>query len=423
MIQRLEWTRSVSTSGPNPADAIDPTTVAADAWVRIVPTQFSEFDVLERELPEDDDPRGPPPPCRLKVDRKVLAPRDFFQDGANLLVSERVLRALSRLSAGRWSARPAPHPSPNPVRGHVTYELELTAGVGAPSPSSFKGRRKKKPPYGVAGAPSAPVTLDGSSWTGDPLCLTDWVHVDSGFPWRAIVGRGDFIKALLEESESVEGLVLQPVSVEGLGPGRHSSDERSEWEKAAAPWSRPTRWKGSVIDRIRDTADKYEHMLPMPPPEPALRNLVSELERRSGGHVTPELLQLLSKWNGASLFAGMLTFFSIGERTANNAVPERSHSVAADDIITANGRVGDDDWRLTRAPGTLLFAARYASMHAIWGLTAEGRVRLLPQTGEVLGPNIPFEAWLEDQVADLEWAWDNPAALGLDRERWLVDEE
>jgi hypothetical protein len=44
---------------------------------------------------------------------------------------------------------------------------------------------------------------------------------------------------------------------------------------------------------------------------------------------------------------------------------------------------------------------------------------LLSQTGEVSGPDIPFEAWLEDQVADLEWAWDNPEALGKRRTTWL----
>jgi hypothetical protein len=67
----------------------------------------------------------------------------------------------------------------------------------------------------------------------------------------------------------------------------------------------------------------------------------------------------------------------------------------------------------------VLFAARYASPHAIGAINADGIVRLLLQTGEVSGPELPFQAWLEDQVADLEWVWDTPSALGADRTKWL----
>jgi hypothetical protein len=41
------------------------------------------------------------------------------------------------------------------------------------------------------------------------------------------------------------------------------------------------------------------------------------------------------------------------------------------------------------------------------------------QTGEVLGPGIPFEAWLEDQVADLEWIWGKRNDLTFNQHGWL----
>jgi len=155
---------------------------------------------------------------------------------------------------------------------------------------------------------------------------------------------------------------------------------------------------------------------PPPPDRGELDRVLAELEQRHQGKFSAEAREIVAASNGASLFAGMLTFLPIGPRTAENRVPDH---IAGDDIVGAHERISDDDWRLKLDPGWVLFAARFADFHALWAMNREGKVRLLSQTGEVLGPELPFQAWLEDQVADLEWVWDTPDALGRDRPTWL----
>jgi hypothetical protein len=54
----------------------------------------------------------------------------------------------------------------------------------------------------------------------------------------------------------------------------------------------------------------------------------------------------------------------------------------------------------------------------IWSFTSEGRGRLVLACDRRVGPDVPFEAWLEDQIADLEWGWDHPEAKGFLRSPW-----
>jgi hypothetical protein len=415
---RIPWKTALVTGRPAPADALDPAAVAPDAWVRIVPYAFGAFDKLEAASPYVPPSKtAPPQPFVFTVDRKCVAPLSFYCYTPNIVCSEPVLRALEALGCQGWTAAPVAHGSPHPVRGHALYDLQIPGLIGPPSPASF--RKKKKTPYGLAGSPIPPVTLVGSSWSGDPLCLTDWLEADTISPYRAIIARGDFIHALSEATGGKPAVVLQPVTVQGLKKPRAGSKKAPEWTPAPAPWKRPTRWKGSVLDRIRSTAKQYKHTLPGPAGERELRRVFERLEGQLGCRFDPLLERLLLSSNGPSLFDGALTFFSIGKRTKANAVPAHDHSVAPDDLVQANDRVSETDWMVTRAPGSVLFAARYAEMHAMWALTAEGRVRLLPQSGDILGPDLPFETWLEDQVADLEWATENPEALGRWRYTWL----
>ena len=403
-----------------PADAVDAAAVQDGDWVRIVPKSFHEFGIVHWERAPDDDLDKPPLPLLLTSDRKSVGPALFYSQVPNLLCSATVLHVLERMGTKGWSARPLAHASPYPVRGVVLYELELSGFMGPPLPSCFKKREDDGPPrpYGLAGSPSPPVVLDGRSWTGEPLCYTAWLGTDGRYPYRALTARGDFVRALCEEVSGDPELLLQPVTIQDLAENPEKINEPGHWEHAAPAWDQPTRWQGSVLQRIRETREQYRHMLPGPPDPAEAARVFREIEQRSGGKLDPMLRELLLAHNGPSLFDGMLTFFSIGKRSDKNAVPERRHDVVGDDLLTAHEElpaIGP----LTMPEGWLLFAARYAGEHPIWALTPEGRVRLLLRTGDVGGPDVPFEAWLEDQVADLEWIWDNPEALGEDRYSWL----
>lgn len=422
MSERIPWRMTIVTCESPPADAIKPADVKADDWVRIVPYAFGSYDLLDATR-EHKPPNKKVPPRRfaLTVDRKCVAPLDFYCESPNLACSEAVLRALEKLGCGGWTAHFIPHGSNHAVRGHALYDLELSGTMGAPLQSSFKGRAKKATPFGVAGTPSPPVTLDGRVWTGEPLCLGDWLKADTIIPCRPIIARGDFIHALREETSNEAALILQPVSIEELKKNKagKQKSERAKFEPAISPWKHPSRWKGSVLDRIQTTAAEYKHSLPGPADPKRLKKIMDELCEKYACRFDPLLQKLLLMSNGPSLFDGLLTFFSIGPRTQSNPVPVHAHSVPPEDIVLANNRVSETDWMITRAPGSILFAARYSEMHAMWALTAEGNVRLLPQTGEILGPDIPFESWLEDQVADLEWATQNRGALGQWEYTWL----
>jgi hypothetical protein len=277
----------------------------------------------------------------------------------------------------------------------------------------------RKTAYGIAGLPIPPVALDGRAWTGDSLCLTDWLRAETLGSYRAVIARGDFIRALVDETGGEPGIVLERVTVQALPDNERPGRDAPEWQRAPAPWSHPTGFEGSVLDRIWKTRAEFHHELPGPADSARLETVFEHVEQRYGGRLDRKLAELLLKSNGPSLFDGMLTFFPIDPRTDENPVPERSHSVPSEDLVSANERVGNDDWRLSRPGSSILFAARFGESHSFWALCPEDRVRLLMQTGEVLGPGIPFEAWLEDQVADLEWIWGKRNDLTFNQHGWL----
>lgn len=411
------WAAAYPTDPANiPVDRIHARSVAREQWVRVAPTAFRAFDTFDVKLDMQSSKRPPPwlrPPGNptLTLDYKCLSRDEFFAKGPGMLCTARVLAAMDTLGLGGWTATEIPHASPNPVRGARLYLADIPGRLGAPLSKMKVVNRKhaKNPPFGVGGSPIPPVVIDGSVWTGDSLCFSDWLEVDTIFPYRALLARGDFIQALVEAGGGEERFLLEPVEVANLPNVAPPSRPKGVWSAAVAPWSRPTGWNGPVRDRIVATAERYRHFLPKPPDPDELECVLEGLEQRYQGKISPALREFMAASNGASLFAGMLTFFPIGVRTEENAVPGR---FARDDIVGANERVGPDDWLITRDSGWILFASRYAEMHAMWATNSNGLIRLLHQSGEVLGPDLPFDAWLEDQVADLEWAWEHPEAFG-----------
>ncbi|RYZ08193.1 MAG: hypothetical protein EOO73_09015 [Myxococcales bacterium] len=417
------WRGSIpSDSSVFPEDLIAAGQVDAQQWVRIAPYAFSEFEVFSRDCHLPSPPPPPwvtePPNPSLKLDYKVVPRHDFFGDGAGLFCTEVVLRALTRLGVSGWSASPVVHASPHPVRGSRLYGLQLPGRLGAPTSTMnlIRPAAASNCPVGVPGTPLPPVTFDASAWSGDPVCVSEWLKVDTNNPYRALLARGDFVQALLAEGAS-DSLLLQPVELVNLPASPLPARPAAVMLQVAPSWPRPTTFTGSAHSRIAATAPHYRHFLPPPPQPEELRRVATEVEQRYGGSLGSELLSFMAATNGAALFAGMLTFFPIGARTEENSnvIP---HWFACDDLAGANERVGPDDWLITRAPGWILFASRYNEMHAMWAINPKGIVRLLHQSGEVLGPDLPFEAWLEDQVADLEWAWDHPEAF-QQFNRWI----
>ncbi|HEX6260153.1 MAG TPA: hypothetical protein VFZ51_05830, partial [Woeseiaceae bacterium] len=176
------WQEALVIGDPLPMDAVEAAMISPTDWVRIVPAAFSEFDVLEFKRAKAQ-PNEPPERPQITVDRKSMAPVPFYAEGARLACSEAVLRTLSALGTGGWSARPLIHASPNPVRGQIFYDLELPGSAGQPLQSSFDAPRMATP-FGISGNPRPPVTFDAAQWTGEPLSLSDWVKVDRSNPYR-----------------------------------------------------------------------------------------------------------------------------------------------------------------------------------------------------------------------------------------------
>jgi hypothetical protein len=53
--------------------------------------------------------------------------------------------------------------------------------------------------------------IDGAPWTGDVLCLSEWLSAESRAPFRALLARGDFVRVLAGRSDCE--LRLLPVQV------------------------------------------------------------------------------------------------------------------------------------------------------------------------------------------------------------------
>src|SRR4051812_10796238 len=179
--------------------------IAATQWVRVVPTAFSQFDTFAYR-PPDLNRLAPPRMGTFQLDWKTIPKRAFFTESSGMLCAEPVLHTLEHLGVTGWTAKPLPHASPNPVRGRRLYELEVPGRLGAPlsQMAAHPKHADKALAFGSKGAPILPVTLDGSSWTGDIVCLSEWVAAETIYPWRLRPARGDSTRPRVEQGAGDE---------------------------------------------------------------------------------------------------------------------------------------------------------------------------------------------------------------------------
>jgi hypothetical protein len=412
MTNNQKWTCSIAEEDV----LIPPDSVQPEDFVRIVPVLWQgEVDRLSTKATGRRVKEQPPPRWEIVADWKVLPLADiWFDSAAHVTVSEAFLRALEAIGAQGWSARPVPHGTPNPVRGLRPHYLDLPGFMGKPAQGSelyVPPRFRDEPaPYGVGGWPVPPVTWDLSAWSGDQVGWSEWLATVSQ-PWRALIARGSFITALLEQGVAPSGLKLQSMTVVNLpSPAPRPQRPPGQWERAAKPWTGPA-GDSSVMDRIFATAERFGHVTPAGASPADIAAAFTALQS--------PLPQTLATWmarsDGATLFDGALTFFPVHPRTAELPQP----GLPNDTIVGANARVNPEDWFVTREPGWTLFAARPGESPSLWAIGPDERVRLLHQDGCVLGPDIPFIQWLEDQVADLEHAWEHRDELPFKDYVWL----
>jgi hypothetical protein len=355
--------KSVSEPGEELSTAVQ---VGHDDWVRLVP-------VLGLERAMKSAPTRP-----LVLDRKCAPSFDLTGGlpGEDLVASERVVRSLERHGASGFRAKLVPHATPNRVHGHIHYVLS-SDGVagrivdGSPTPAD---------PAALRPPPTAPVTFDATTGSGDDLCLSERLGI-GGIGWRALVVRGSVYLGLVEDLGHPT-LGAERVVVHGARP--RGERARGVVEGTAEAPDDP-RSIAELIALLRQDAPRNHHELP-PPSDDAAR---SGVEALAGFALPRAYAEILRATDGANLFGGELWFFraSPGKR-----------SVAA-----------ERTW--TRRPGTQypykdewLPIAATSEQEIVWAIDRDGVVRGLGREGIVYGPDVPFDAWLADQIADLRWA-------------------
>ncbi len=363
-------------------DAPDSAGLADDAWILLVPVFYADLEVLDRR-----EVVGEPPRQIYVVDRKVLRDDDVRFGHTHPHVSETFVATLLHIGAKGWSTTPVPHASPLPVRGRALYALEWHGAPFAIASNLEMPAGPPRTPHGRPGFPTLPLVLDGRAGSGDPVGMTERCASHWLLPWQGLVVRGDFVRAF----EALHGRRLrcgwEPAEIRDLAampaPERRHVPAPAQWTTL------PT--VAELVERIERGAARFDHQLP-PAPDPVAA-------------CPPALRTLLTRWNGASLFGGALGFFALAPRSGLSELAGRhAHFGVPDNLDGAQLR---EDWDLAAGAGDVLFGWRAEEMPSIWAISPEGTVRLLSPGRVALGPALPVEAWLHDQLEDLEYAATN----------------
>jgi hypothetical protein len=307
------------------------------------------------------------------LDRKLVPLYDLMDlnFAPEILCSERLVEALEDLGVTGWSAVLVPHATPNQVAGHRAYRLTCEGFTGPiiDTEIAWKAGAGPQVPRGredvILGHPIPPVSFDATEWTGHDLCWSPWLGM-TRLIWRALIARGSVVRALLERIPDLT-FGTERVQMVGLGPrpalppGRHTG--------ANEPPPPPPPPLADILDRIQREAQSRQHTLPPGATTEDIRASFAAL----GGPVPKELEEILGWSNGAVLFGGARSFYTVRE-------------------------------------GMIAFAEMREGA-VVWAFDREGRVHGLGREGIPYGPGAPFLTWFEDQVADLAYAWDNVGVI------------
>ncbi len=395
----------------DPWEPPDASSLADDAWILLVPTHYADAEAMDIMGKSPAPSAGDFERDLYTVDRKVVRGDDVRFGHTNPNVSDDFVRALEHIGVRGWIATPVPHASPNAVRGEALYLLDSLG----PHLAIDASTAMNPPPFppkcpGRAGFPTLPLTFDGSGWTGDAAGLTEPCASFFNRPWRGLAVRGDFVRAF----EKLHGRRLrcawEPAAMVHAPTSRAPSPPPVR-ARAVTPWS-ATPTVDALVARITAGASRYDHQLPAAPSSlDALDAVAKEFA------LPPSLKRLLSQWNGASLHGGAIGFFALEPRSGDAVLAGRhAHFGVPDTLDGAQRRDAEEEWNLARPEGAILFGWRAEETPAIWSVDREGLVRLLEPGRTVLGPAIPVEQWLHDQLEDLEYAATTGASPAV---KWL----
>ena len=348
-------------------------------WVRL----FPQFD-LEAERAKTLAPDPISREARFEFDRKLARDISLFSllsrqmyfsgDFIDYLVSARVTG---------WSEPVlVPHFSPNKVNGRHFYRVRIDGELGTVHKSTrTKACRVTKEkvdryPNVLKRQIFEPVTIDGANWSGHDLCWSSQWFAGLDV-WRALFIRVEALHRVQPPGD----LYLNPVNVVDLAtPGREPVFKEPEVEVPELPSRRGIAevWAELALSDFT-----------VPPKRESTQKLLEELEAVGLDRV-PEVVDLMGRANGATLFESGLIFATVGDR--EQSLPAMKAEDYGYDIPI--------EW------------SKFAYGHCreiSWCCNRDGKVRGFGQDGITYGPNVSVAEWFRDQIADLRWARDQGA--------------
>lgn len=369
-------------------------------WLRIVPVGLADVQrVKRRRIEREDDGTVD---LEQVLDVKTFFRGDAWDAGPRFLVSWELLDTLRANGVTGWTAEVAKHATPNAVNGRWPFWLRVDGYTGEVDPSvSFRPEEHPRGrDYGHHGTPIAPLSFVGEPDRTRDINASPW-FATSALPFRVLVVRARILQDFVRRIGRAPELGWEPITLETAGSAGIADNLPDIPETPEPPRARG---RDEIAEHLIATAATFDHHLPEALPATDRDAAFSRVESRFGP-IPERVKSLLSRWDGPSLFAGALGLFSLTPRSNGNALPEsHQHVGVPDDLLSANERVNPDDWLLKKPPGAVVFGWRAADPEAIWAVEPDGRILLLTQAGEVLGPNVGVDEWLDDQLRDLEWA-------------------
>jgi hypothetical protein len=348
------------------------------------------------------DAQGLPLRRSLPLDRKYLPVHDLAcPDGANVLVSERLARALVEAGASGFTLEAVPHVSPHPVSGHRAFRLEAAGRLGPLVdtqlvPPRGEDVRSSDPGWLPMQLALHPLCFDVSGWNGLDVCASPWFGLGRA-DWRYLLLPGRVLSAVAARLPDL-GCGALPVRTRGTLPPRAAAPAAVRLPEEPAPQPLPLQASLAAVQARRE-----RHLLPGGAPEAGLAALAAQAPFPLPG----AYLELLRRFDGLMLYrtdwdptAAALSVWPARQRAAR---VEHWLEGANSDPPGPGERVRSGAW---------FGIGEDVHGNVLWCLDAAGLVRAVGKEGLVYGPDTPFEVWLGDVVRDLDWAWDHPRAPG-----------
>jgi hypothetical protein len=361
------------------------------AWVRLVPAWGPGAAVLWKSAPSVDhcsDCGFRNAESRLTIDRKLIPPFDLMDAGfgPDLRCSERFVEALTAARANGWTAELQPHATPNSVAGIRLYRLTTEGRSGRVLSHAPPLCEACERPAAIR--PAASMLFDSQGFAGhDVVWSTDWFGGHSK-PWRALMVSRRVVDELIDRLGPTLAFGIVPIATTGqAASGRGAPGVVTGSDAGPGPSF------DSPFDRVHAGRHQYDHRLLEGTDHSTIRERLGKLHY----HPPPSVLNLYRQWNGASLFRGALDLAHLGSGDGSITGLNR--------LAKQSGYAGD---------GLFFGGSTYASM--LWCIDEAGTVRGSGADGVTYGAGVPLDRWLDDQVKDLEFAWDN-----RDKVDWAAD--